>query len=284
MQNLKDVQPDVFLFPDYDRNLADSMKRETELLFLSVLHEDRSVMDLLNADYTFVNERLARHYGIKNIAGERFRRVAVADENRKGLFGHGSILTLTSLANRTSPVYRGKWVMDVMLGTPPPTPPPNVPPLMENGEGSKALSVRERQEMHRANEPCASCHKMMDPIGFSLENFDATGAWRTRDSGFDVDASGKLFDGTKVSGPSGLRQAINAHSDAFLRTFTQNLLTYGMGRTLDSHDMPVVRGIGREAAKNGNRMSSYIMGVVKSTPFQWRKADDPVSADLAQQQ
>jgi mono/diheme cytochrome c family protein len=284
MQNLKDVQPDVFLFPDYDKNLADSMRRETELLFLSVLREDRSVMDLLNADYTFVNERLAQHYGIPNIVGTRFRKIAVADENRRGLLGQGSILTLTSLANRTSPVYRGKWVMDVMLGTPPPTPPPNVPPLKENGEGVKALSVRERQEMHRANEPCASCHKMMDPIGFSLENFDATGAWREKDSGFPIDPAGQLFDGSKVSGPAGLRAAINGHSDAFLRTFTQNLLTYGMGRTLDYYDMPVVRSIDRDAAKNNNRMSVFIMGVVKSTPFQWRKAEESSSAITAQQQ
>ena len=283
MQNLKDVQPDVFLFPDYDRNLADAMKRETELLFLSILQEDRSAMDLLTADYTFVNERLAQHYGIKNVVGNRFRRVPVAEEYRKGLLGQGSILTLTSLANRTSPVYRGKWVMDVLLGTPPPTPPPNVPPLKESGEGAKILSVRERQEAHRANEPCASCHKMMDPIGFSLENFDATGAWRMKDSGFPIDPSGKLFDGSKVEGPAGLRQAIVNHSDAFLRTFTQNLLTYGMGRTLEYYDMPVVRAIDRDAAKNGNRMSSFIMGVIKSTPFQWRKADESFNADVAQQ-
>jgi hypothetical protein len=171
-----------------------------------------------------------------------------------------------------------------MLGTPPPTPPPNVPPLKENGEGVKALSVRERQEAHRANEPCASCHKMMDPIGFSLENFDATGAWRTKDSGFAVDPAGQLFDGTKVDGPAGLRRAIVAHSDAFLRTFTVNLLTYGMGRALEPSDMPIIRAIDHDAAKNGNKFSSFIMGVATSTPFQMRKADESPNADVAQQQ
>jgi hypothetical protein len=283
MQNLKDQQPDVYLYPDYDLNLANSMRRETELFFDSIMREDRNVMDLLTADYTFVDERLAIHYKLPNITGTRFRRIQITDPNRYGLLGQGSILTLTSLANRTSPVYRGKWVMDVLLGVPAPTPPPNVPPLKENTEGSKVLSVRERMEQHRQNEPCHSCHQLMDPIGFSLENFDATGAWRINDSGFKIDPSGQLFDGTKVNGAIDLRNAVVAHSDAFLRTFTVNLLTYGLGRVLEYSDMPVVRAIDREAAASNNRFSAFVLGIVKSTPFQMRRAEQPVETTSAQQ-
>jgi hypothetical protein len=279
LQNLREANPDLYLFPNFDRTLADSMRRETEMLFDSVVREDRSIVDLLTADYTFVDERLAVHYGIPNVLGNRFRRVPVTDENRKGILGHGSILTLTSTANRTSPVQRGKYVMEVLLGTPPPPPLPNVPALPENAElrtahVAKPLSVRQRMEQHRADPVCAACHKMMDPIGFALENFDAVGVWRTNDSGFRIDAAGQMFDGAKLSGPVSLRQALLGHSDAYIQTFTESLLAYGLGRVVDYHDMPTVRGIEREAAKSGNHFTSFVLGIVKSTPFQMRKAED----------
>jgi Protein of unknown function (DUF1592)/Protein of unknown function (DUF1588)/Protein of unknown function (DUF1595)/Protein of unknown function (DUF1585) len=280
LQNLNDANPDLYLFPNYDKTLAQSMKRESELLFDSIMREDRSVLDLLTADYTFVDERLARHYGIPNVMGNRFRKVPVTDDNRKGILGDAGILMLTSTAIRTSPVQRGKWVMEVLLGTPPPPPPPNVPALPENSEGrtghvAKPESVRERMEQHRADPNCAGCHKLMDPIGFALENFDAVGVWRTNDSGFPIDAKGNMFDGAKLNGPASLRQAVVNHSDAFLGTFTESLLAYGLGRVIDYRDMPVVRGIDREADKNDHRFLSYIMGIVDSPPFQMRRTEDP---------
>jgi cytochrome c551/c552 len=278
LQNLKDAQPDAFLFPHFNRNLIESMRRETELFFGSIMHEDRNVLDLLTANYTFVDENLAKLYGMPNILGSRFRRVELADQNRRGLLGQASILTLTSISNRTSPVARGKFVMEVLLGTPPPPPLPNVPALKDTGDGNKIQTVRERMEEHRANPVCAACHKMMDPIGFSLENFDATGAWRTKDNGYPVDASGQMFDGTKLDGPVSLRNAILSHSDAFLGTFTENLLAYGLGRVLDTYDMPAVRAIEHEAERNDNRFSSFILGVVKSTPFQMRRAEESVAS------
>jgi len=274
LQNLRDVSPDLFLFPDFDRSLSQSMGRETELLFGSIVREDRNVLDLLTADYTFVNERLARHYGIPNVLGNRFRRVTLTDPNRFGLLGQGSMLILTSTAIRTSPVKRGQWVLDVLFGTPPPPPPPNIPLLKETADSLTPVSVRERLEEHRKNSACASCHNMMDPIGFALENFDAVGAWRTNDSGFRIDSSGKMYDGAKLDGPVSLRQAILNHSDAFIGTFSENLLAYGLGRVIDYRDMPFVRGVEREAARNNNRFSSFIMGVVKSPPFQMSKAEE----------
>jgi hypothetical protein len=285
LQNLKDANPDLYLYPNFDRTLAQSMRRETELLFDSIIREDRNVLDLLTANYTFVDERLAKHYGIPNVLGNRFRRVALTDPNRFGVLGQGSILTLTSTANRTSPVARGKYVMEVLLGTPPPNPPGNVPALRENSDArtgqvlAKPLSVRERMEEHRSNPACAACHKMMDPIGFALENFDAVGVWRTNDSGFKIDASGQMFDGAKLDGPASLRQAILNHSDSYISAFTENLLAYGMGRVLEPYDMPVVRAIRREAARNDNRFSSFVLGIVKSMPFQMRRAEEaePVS-------
>jgi Protein of unknown function (DUF1592)/Protein of unknown function (DUF1588)/Protein of unknown function (DUF1587)/Protein of unknown function (DUF1595)/Protein of unknown function (DUF1585) len=273
LQNLNGVQPDAFLFPNFDKNLALSMRRETELLFESIMHEDRSPMELLTADYTFVDELLAKHYGIPNILGSRFRRVAIADDSRKGLLGQGSVLTMTSISNRTSPVARGKYVMEVLLGTPPPAAPPNVPPLKEATADSKPMSVREKMEAHRAQEPCASCHKMMDPIGFSLENYDAVGVWRTKDSGFAIDAAGRMFDGAKLDGPASLRQAILNHSDSYLGTFSESLLSYGLGRVLEASDMPAVRSVERSAAAKDNHFSAFVMGVVKSAPFQMRKAE-----------
>jgi hypothetical protein len=274
LQNVKEADPDGMLFPNFTRNLGESMTRETKLLFDSIMREDRSIKDLLTANYTFVDEVLAKHYGIPNVLGSTFRRVPVSDPNRFGLLGHASVLTLTALANRTSPVARGKYVMEVLLGVPPPAPPPNVPPLIENVNNEKPLSVRERLEQHRRVEPCASCHKMMDPIGMALENFDAVGIWRTTDSGFRVDPTGQLFDGTKLDGPVSLRNAILNHSESFIGTFAESLTAYGLGRLLDYQDMPTVRAIEREAASNNNRFSSFVIGIVKSLPFQMRKADD----------
>jgi hypothetical protein len=228
------------------------------------------VLDLLSADYTFVNERLARHYGIPRVHGSQFRRVTITDDARKGLLGKGSILLVTSHAGRTSPVVRGKWILDNLLGMPPPPPPPNVPPLEEKINPSHPQSVRERLEEHRANPACATCHKVMDPLGFALENFDAVGAWRTDDGGARIDASGQLADGSKVDGVVTLRKALLSRPDVFVGTLTEKLLTYALGRGLGYHDLPVVRAIVRDAAADDYRFSSLILGIVHSTPFQMR--------------
>jgi len=273
LQNLKNASPDLLEFPDFDRTLADAMKRETELLFESIVREDRSVIDLLTADYTFVNERLAKHYGIPNVMGNRFRRVALSDPNRFGLLGQASFLTITSTAIRTSPVQRGKYVMEVLLGTPPPPPPAVVPALPETAAHAvNALSVRQRLEEHRKDANCAGCHKMMDPIGFSLENFDAVGVWRARDGGFAVDPKGVMFDGSRLDGPASLRAAVLKHSDLYLETLAGNLLAYGMGRVLEPSDMPVVRGLVRGAGP-GERFSALVLAVVGSVPFQMRRGE-----------
>lgn len=279
LQNLSEANPDLYLFPNFDRSLAVSMRRETELLFNSIVHSDNSIMDLLTANYTFVDERLAKHYGIPNVMGNRFRRVAVTDPNRYGILGQAGILTLTSTAVRTSPVQRGKYVMEVLLGTPPPPPPPNVPALPENsdlrtGHVAKPLSVRERMEEHRANPTCAACHKLMDPIGFSLENFDAVGVWRNNDSGFPIDTKGQMFDGSKLDGPASVRNAILSHQDAFIGAFTESLFAYGLGRVIEYWDMPEVRAVEHEAARNDNRFSSFVLGIVKSPAFQMRRAEE----------
>lgn len=281
LRNLNDLQPDVYLFPDWDQNLTRSMRHETELLFKSIVDEDRNVLDLLTADYTFVDERLARHYGIPNITGSRFRRVPISDPDRFGLLGQGSVLTATSMANRTSPVLRGRWVLEQILGVKAPVPPPNVPPLKENGEGQKALSVRDRLQQHRSVEPCSSCHKIMDPLGFPLEVFDAIGARRIRDSGFPIDASAQLYDGTKVDGPVSLRHALVDRADMFVRNFTERLLTYALGRGVEYYDMPVVRAITRQAAAGESRFSSIVLGIVKSVPFQMRRAEEALTTDVA---
>jgi hypothetical protein len=281
LQDLDRIQPDVLLYPNFDRVLIDSLKRETELLFYSLVREDRSVLDLLTADYTYVNERLARHYGIPGVTGSAFRRVALAGENRRGILGHGSILALTSVADRTSPVQRGKWIMEVLLGTPPPPPPPNVPALEETKatHGAKVLSVRERMEEHRRNPACASCHKVIDPLGLALENFDVTGAWRIRDSGVPVDAAGVLYDGTKLEGPASVRQALVKHKDAVLLSFTESLMTYALGRRVETYDMPTVRSVIHQAGRNDNRMSAFILAVAKSAAFQMSSVESPVTTD-----
>jgi Protein of unknown function (DUF1592)/Protein of unknown function (DUF1588)/Protein of unknown function (DUF1587)/Protein of unknown function (DUF1585)/Protein of unknown function (DUF1595)/Planctomycete cytochrome C len=270
LRNLRSAQPNSYEFPDFDDNLRRALQRETELFLESVLREDRSVVDLLTADYTFLNERLARHYGIPYIYGSQFRRVTLTDETRKGLLGKGAILTVTSHSDRTSPVVRGKWVLENFLGTPPPPPPPDVPALKGNEEGKAPRSMREQVEEHRRNPPCAGCHRLMDPIGFALENFDAVGAWRTRDAGVPIDASGELADGTPVNGAVTLRQALVNRSDVFVRTVTEKLLTYALGRGLDHHDMPVVRAIVRDSAPRNYRLSSIVLGIVSSAPFQMR--------------
>jgi len=270
LRNLKTTAPNLEAFPDFDDNLRHAMRQETKLLFDSIVREDRSAMDLLNADYTFVNERLARHYGIPNIYGSQFRRVAVTDEARRGLLGQASILAVTSYPNRTSAVQRGKWILTNILGVPPSPPPPNVPALGENAEGAPPRSLRERMELHRANTVCAGCHKVMDPVGFALENFDATGRWRTMDGSNNIDPSGTLFEGTKVDGPVALRRMLTNRPETFLGVMTEKMLTYALSRGVDYHDMPTVRKIVNQARTNGFRFSSLVQGIVESTPFQMK--------------
>jgi hypothetical protein len=273
LRNLPAVSPDPNLFPDFDENLRLAFRQEVELFFDSLLREDRSALDLLTADYTFLNERLAEHYGIPSVKGSHFRRVILTDDNRRGLLGKGSILAATSYPHRTSPVVRGKWILENLLGTPPPPPPPNVPDLKDKNEAGHLLSMRDRMVQHRANPVCASCHATMDPLGFSLENFDAVGRWRTRGESFaPIDASGGLPDGTMFQGVAGLRQALLDQSELFLRTFTEKLLIYALGRGLESYDAPAVRTIVRDAGQQDYRLSALLMGIVQSTPFQMRRA------------
>jgi mono/diheme cytochrome c family protein len=270
LRNLTGTRPDPPTFPDFDDNLRQSLRRETELFVSSVMQENRSVLDLLTADYTFVNERLARHYGIPGIYGDRFRRIQVTDDRRLGLLGHGSVLTVTSYATRTSPVLRGKWILENLLSAPPPPPPPNVPNLEDTGS-AEALSVRERLVRHRTNPGCAGCHARMDPYGFGLENFDAIGRWReTESDGKAIDASDTLPDGTVFRGPSELRAAILRRPDEFLRTFTRKLLTYAVGRGLDHHDEPIVRRIVSQAARDQHRFASIVTGIVRSEAFRMK--------------
>jgi hypothetical protein len=270
LRNLKTIAPDRDAFPEFDENLREAFERETELFFENVVREDRSVVDFLDADYTFVNERLARHYGIPNVYGTQFRRVTLSDENRRGLLGQGSILTATSYANRTSPTERGKWILDNFLGTPPPPPPPNVPTLKENSPNGQVLTMRQRMEQHRANSACAVCHQVMDPLGFALDNFDALGKWRTAEGGTPIDPSGKFPDGTPFQGPSGLRKALLGKREQFVTAVTERLLTYALGRSVEYYDAPAIRRIVRESAANDFRWSSIVLGIVKSTPFEMR--------------
>ena len=273
LRNLASFNPDPRTFPDFDDNLRQAFRRETELFIQSIVDEDRSVLDLLRADYTFVNERLAKHYGIPNIYGNRFRRITFgSDSPRGGLLGQGSILAVTSYATRTSPVLRGKWILDNILGAPPPPPPPNVPPLKTDNPDGKVLTMRERMAAHRANPVCASCHQIMDPVGFSLENYDAIGRWRTDETGAPIDASGNLPDGVKFEGASGLRRALMSRPELFVTTMTEKLLTYGLGRGLEYYDAAAVRKIVRDAHSKDDRFSSLILGIVNSTPFQMRRS------------
>ncbi len=279
LRSVEGIAPDPNLFPGFDENLREALRRETELFFESQLREDRSVVELLSADYTFLNERLARHYGIPGVTGSRYRRVSLAGRGpaaarRLGLLGHGSILAVTSYGNRTSPVLRAKWLLENVLGTPPAPPPPDIPPLPAGGEAGEPRTVRERLAQHRANPACAACHAPMDPLGFALENFDAIGRWRTSDAGFPVDASAVLADGlTAFAGPGGLRRVLLGRSEQFVETVAEKLLVYALGRGIEHHDRPVIRAIVREAAEDDHRWSSLILGIVESAPFRMRRSE-----------
>ncbi len=282
LQDLDKVTPDAFWYPNYDRNLAGAMRRETELFFYNIVQEDLPILELFSASYTFANERLARHYGFPGVLGRDFQKVSYPDDTRRGLFGQGSVLVQTSFGNRTSPVLRGKWVMEVLLGTPPPPPPANVPDLEQTGEtkDGKALTTRERMEQHRAAVACRSCHLYMDPIGLALDNFDVTGKWRYRENGLSLDTRGNLYDGTAVASPAELSRALLARPIPLVRNFTENLLAYALGRRVEYYDQAAVRAIANAAAAKEYKISSFILGVVQSTPFQMKRAD-AVSAEPA---
>ncbi len=280
LRNVPNILPNSDLFPDFDDNLREGFRKETELFFESIMREDHNVVDLMTANYTFLNERLARHYGVPNIYGSRFRRVEITDDARRGLLGQGSILATTSHAERTSPVLRGKWVLENVVGAPVPPPPPDVPVLKPAADGEKPKTIREQMAEHRANPACATCHKVMDPIGFAMENFDAVGAWRTREPGGPIDASGNLADGTKIDGVVSLRNALVSHPEQFVDTLTEKLLTYALGRGLSYNDMPVVRGIVRDSAQQNYRFTSIVLGIVRSAPFQMRMRTSEVEANV----
>jgi len=275
VREIDDASPDAILFPNFDASLKTAMRRELEMFIDSVFHDDRSVLDLLTADYSFLNERLAAHYGIPDVRGTQMRRVTLTDSKRYGILGKGGLLMVTSYANRTSLVLRGAFVLDNILGTPPAAPPPNVEGFKENKEGEKARTVREIMEQHRSSPTCNGCHGVMDPLGFALEGFDAIGAWRTKDrwAGTAIDSSGKLTDGTALNGPDDLRKALAKHPDEFAQTLTEKLMTYALGRNIEYYDMPAIRKIVRDAAKDNYRFSSIVMGIVKSTPFQMSKVE-----------
>ena len=275
LRSVDGLAPDPNLFPEFDENLRQALRRETDLFVESQLREDRSVVDLLRADYTFLNERLARHYGVPGVSGNHFRRVTLPDERRGGLLGHGSVLAVTSYGNRTSPVLRAKWLLETVLGTPPAPPPPDIPPLPESGAGAgEPRTVRERLARHRQSAACAICHAPMDPLGFALENFDALGGWRTLDAGVPIDASAVLADGTtRFDGPAGLRRVLLDRSEQFVETVTEKLLTYALGRGIEHYDRPVIRAVARGAAADDYRWSSLILGIVESTPFRMRRTE-----------
>ena len=272
LRNLDSITPDMRLFPDFDDNLRQAFRQETELLVESIMREDQSVLDLLRANYTFANERLARHYGIPHVYGNRFRRITFdEDGTRGGILRHGSILLVTSYATRTSPVIRGKWVLDNVLGVPPPPPPPNVPELEETRTGGAALSMRDRLAEHRANPACASCHRLMDPVGFAFENYDAVGRWRSAEAGIPIDAFGTLFDGATFDGVAELQAALLHRPELFVTTVVEKLLTFATGRGVEYYDAPAIRSILREARAQNYRFSSLVLGIVNSAPFQMRK-------------
>ena len=275
LQDIEKVRPDVFWFPDYDQQLGEAMQKETELFFADIVHNDRSFFELFTADYTFVNDRLARHYGIPNVSGAAFRRVNYPDSTRRGILGHGSMLVQTSLANRTSPVLRGKWVMQVLIGMPPPPPPPDVPGLDETSEAKdgKPLTTRMRMEIHRKNPVCNACHLYMDPIGLALDNFDVTGRWRYRENGTDLDTRGTMYDGAPVSNPSELRKALLSRPIPLVRSFTENLMAYAVGRRMEDFDQTSIRAISKSTEAGGYKMSSFITGIVNSPAFRSKKAD-----------
>jgi hypothetical protein len=281
LRGLQSQVPVTLAFPDFDDNLRQAYRKETEMFFDSIVHEDHSVLDLLTADYTFVNERLAKQYGIPNIYGQQFRRIQLGPEfdARRGLLGQGSVQTVSSQPGRTSPVMRGKWVFQTILGIPAPQPPPNVPPLKakDQGTGGNAAAeppIRQRMEEHRGMEPCRSCHNLMDPIGFVMENWDAVGTWRTKEGPNPIDNAATLYDGTKMVGPVGLRNAMVKYSPQFLRNVTERLLTYALGRGAEYYDMPLVRQLVNDAGKDNYRFSSLVLGIVKSDPFQMNRKEE----------
>ena len=280
LQDAAKNQPEPYFYPDFNRQLGQAMVRETELLFYDLVREDRSLLELFNADYTFVNESLARHYGIPGISGTEFRRVRYPDERRRGLLGHGSVLLLTSMSDRTSPVLRGKWVMEVLMGTPPPPPPPNIPAFdqTENSANGRKLTTRERLELHRANPTCNSCHRFMDPIGLALDNFDVTGKWRIRENGMPIDTRGTFYDGSSVNSPNELTNVLLKRPIPLARNFTSNLLAYAIGRRVEYYDQPAIRAIVQEAEVGGYRMSLFIRGVVESVPFRMMRSQETAEA------
>ena len=280
LQDAAKNQPEPYFYPDFNRQLGQAMVRETELLFYDLVREDRSLLELFNADYTFVNESLARHYGIPGISGTEFRRVRYPDERRRGLLGHGSVLLLTSMSDRTSPVLRGKWVMEVLMGTPPPPPPPNIPAFdqTENSANGRKLTTRERLELHRANPTCNSCHRFMDPIGLALDNFDVTGKWRIRENGMPLDTRCTFYDGSSVNSPNELTNVLLKRPIPLARNFTSNLLAYAIGRRVEYYDQPAIRAIVQEAEVGGYRMSLFIRGVVESVPFRMMRSQATAEA------
>jgi hypothetical protein len=281
LQDIEKVHPDALQYPDFHAQLADAMRQETQLFFHSIVRENRSILDLFSANYTYLNEELARHYGIPGVIGTDFRRVNYPDDRRGGLLGHASVLTLTSHANRTSPVLRGKWVMEVLLGSPPPPPPPGVPDLEDTKDAKEGrmLTTRERMEMHRANAACRSCHLFMDPIGLALDNFDVNGQWRIRENGVPLDTKGTFYDGTAISTPAELRAVLLKRPQPLIRTFTQNLMAYGLGRRVEYYDNPTIRHIVRSSEKNGYRFADFVNGVVTSDAFRSRRVSAANAAD-----
>jgi hypothetical protein len=275
LEEMTKVQPDRYWFPTYDQQLADAMLRETELFFTNLIREDRSFLELITADYTFVDERLARHYGIPNVTGTHFRRAQYPDGSRRGILGHGSVLLSTSMSIRTSPVLRGKWVMEVLMGTPPPPPPPDVPALETTAgvQDGRPLTTRERMEVHRANPTCNACHRFMDPIGLALDNFDVIGSWRSRENGAPLDTRGTFYDGTPVATSGDLVGVLMKRPIPLVRTFTRNLMAYALGRRIEDFDQPTVRAIAKAAEADDYRMSSFILGVVKSDAFRMKRAE-----------
>jgi hypothetical protein len=281
VRSLQGHEPDPGLFPEFDDSLRRAMVKETELFFESQVQTDKSVLDLLRADYTFLNEQLARHYGVPNVYGSHFRRVSMTDPVRQGLLGHASILTVTSYADRTSVVLRGKWVLDTLLGAPPPPPPPDVPALELNKPGATPRSLRERMEQHRKNAVCANCHAPMDPFGFALENFSATGRWRDTDSGATIDAVSKTPEGATIDAAAGFRTYLLGRSDEFVHTLAAKLLEYFLGRSLEYYDGPAVRQLVRDAGAENHRWSSLILRIVESGPFQMRTTVPPEERPVA---
>ena len=281
LQDAAKNQPEPYFYPDFNGQLRQAMVRETELFFYDLVREDRSLLELLSADYTFINESLARHYGIPGISGSEFRRTRYPDETRQGLLGHGSVLLLTSMSDRTSPVLRGKWVMEVLMGAPPPPPPPDIPAFdqTESSSDGRQLTTRERMELHSANPTCNSCHRFMDPIGLALDNFDVTGKWRIRENGMPLDTRGTFYDGSSVNTPSELRNVLLKRPIPLARNFASNLLAYAIGRRVEYYDQPSVRLIVQEAEASEYRISSFIRGVVESLPFQMMRSQ---STDEAQ--